>query len=122
MSRAPFDEPGGEDDGVREDADARDVDLDDVPRLEREVVGRDEAGPGEEDAARRDGIVSDEELDELGERALHPRRRRLAREELTAFAVEDPQADLERLGRGRGGGGGGRGAGGRGGPRPRGGG
>ena len=44
------------DDGVRQGADARNVDLDNVARLEREVVRRDEAGAGEQHAAGRDGV------------------------------------------------------------------
>src|SRR5918996_3560937 len=102
MGCAPFDQAGSEDDGVREGADPRDVDLDHVTGLEREAVGRDEPGAGEEDAAGRDGVVAQEEADELLERALHTSGRRLAGEELAALGVRDPHADLERLVRDRG--------------------
>src|SRR6187200_150793 len=51
---------GGEHDVVDERADLRDVDLDPVPREQVHLVGRDEAGPGEEYRPGRDRVVADE--------------------------------------------------------------
>ena len=50
------DEVGRVADGISQDADAGNSDLDDVSGLEREVGRRDEARAGEEDAARGTGF------------------------------------------------------------------
>src|SRR4249920_2764334 len=97
MDGAPFDEARGEDDRIREDADTGHVDLHDVSFLEREVVRGDEAGAREQDASRRHGVVTNEILDELLERALHPQRGGLSLEEHLAGCAEYLHADLERL-------------------------
>ncbi len=80
-SGAPLEQVGGRHDGVRQRADLGNVDLDHVTRQQGEVVGRHEARAREEHATRRHRVVADEPADEVGERPLHPRRRRLAGEE-----------------------------------------
>ena len=65
------DEVGRVADGISQDADAGNSDLDDVSRLEREVGRRHETRAGQEDAARRDRVLANEPVGELGIRAAH---------------------------------------------------
>src|SRR5262249_21370361 len=60
---------------IDERADARDVDLDAVPGLQRDVVGRHQARPGEQDGPPRHRVVAREIAHELGERPAHARGR-----------------------------------------------
>src|SRR4051794_16753368 len=79
-------------DVVLEDADAVDGDPHAVAVLEREVVGRDDAGAGEQDGAGRMRELGEQGGGELLEAALHLADRRRALEDARAVAL-DPDLD-----------------------------
>ena len=85
-------------DRIPQHADPGDADLDGLPGLEREVVGRHEAGAGQQDAARGHGVVADAAT----RRARRSERRIRAVEvspskSVLAVRAEDAQLDRERL-------------------------
>src|SRR5206468_4891312 len=86
---------GSRADRVAQGPDSRNLDLDNVARPEIELVRRDQAGTRQQHAARRGGVLATEPVDEVFKRALHLRRRGLARKELTPILL-DAQANLER--------------------------
>src|SRR3954452_9325309 len=79
-------------DVVLEDADAVDGDPHAIAVLERELVGRDDAGAGEQDGARRVRELGEEGGGELREAALHLADRRRAFEDARAVTL-DPDLD-----------------------------
>lgn len=83
-------------DWVHKLANARDPDLDLLPRNECDVVGGHQARARQEDAPRGNGIVAHDPLGELRERAPHPRGRSSRFVDDVAVWIEQAELDFER--------------------------
>ena len=81
---------------IGENADWRDGDLDDVARLQAEIVRRDDTGAGHEETADWEAVFTKEKFHERGQRPLDPCDARRRYEDRPA-----PAPDGNRDGRGR---------------------